>query len=34
MRMGTSFEHRARVARALLDQPGKVRLGMNLEPVA
>ena len=27
MRMGTSFEHRARVARALLDTPGKVRLG-------
>jgi alkylation response protein AidB-like acyl-CoA dehydrogenase len=27
MRMGTSFEHRARVARALLDSPGKVRLG-------
>ena len=34
MRLGTSFEHRARVARALLDQPGTVRLGMNLEPVA
>ena len=34
MRMGTSFEHRARVAGALLDQPGKVRLGMNLEPVS
>ena len=34
MRLGTSFEHRARVARALLDQPGIVRLGMNLEPVA
>ena len=34
MRLGTSFEHRAKVARALLDQPGKVRLGMNLEPVA
>lgn len=31
MRLGTSFEHRARIARALLDQPGKVRLGMNLE---
>ena len=27
MRMGTSFEHRARVARALLDTPGNVRLG-------
>ncbi len=34
MRLGTSFEHRARVARALLDQPGRVRLGMNLEPVS
>ena len=33
MRLGTSFEHRARVARALLDQPGPVRLGMNLQPV-
>ena len=31
MRLGTSFEHRARIARALLDQPGRVRLGMNLE---
>ena len=34
MRLGTSFEHRARIAQALLDQPGRVRLGMNLEPVA
>ena len=32
MRMGTSFEHRARIARTLLDQPGKVRLGMSLAP--
>ncbi len=31
MRLGTSFEHRARISRALLDQPGRVRLGMNLE---
>ena len=31
MRLGTSFEHRARIARALLDQPGQVRLGMNIE---
>ena len=31
MRLGTSFEHRARISRALLDQPGQVRLGMNLE---
>ena len=33
MRLGTSFEHRAKIAKALLDQPGRVRLGMNLEPV-
>ncbi len=31
MRLGTSFEHRARIAQGLLDQPGQVRLGMNLE---
>ena len=30
MRLGTTFEHRARVARALLDQPGRVRLGVSL----
>ena len=30
MRLGTSFEHRARIARALLDHPGRVRLGMPL----
>ena len=30
MRLGTSFEHRARIARALLDSPGKVRLGVPL----
>ena len=34
MRLGTSFEHRARLADALLDQPGKVRLGMDLLPVS
>jgi alkylation response protein AidB-like acyl-CoA dehydrogenase len=34
MRLGTSFEHRARIARALLDQPGRVRLGMPLAPVS
>ena len=34
MRLGTSFEHRAKVAQALLDQPGRVRLGMPLTPVA
>ena len=33
MRLGTSFEHRAKVAQALLDQPGRVRLGMPLIPV-
>jgi len=27
MRLGTSFEHRARIAQALIDQPGNVRLG-------
>ncbi len=27
LRLGTTFEHRARIARALLDQPGRVRLG-------
>jgi alkylation response protein AidB-like acyl-CoA dehydrogenase len=32
MRLGTSFEHRARVAQALLDQPGRVRLGIPLVP--
>ena len=32
MRMGTTFEHRSRIARTLLDQPGKVRLGMNFAP--
>jgi alkylation response protein AidB-like acyl-CoA dehydrogenase len=30
MRLGTSFEHRAKVAQALLDRPGRVRLGMPL----
>ncbi len=30
MRLGTAFEHRARVARALLDVPGPVRLGRPL----
>ncbi len=30
MRLGTSFEHRARVARALLDQPGRVQLGESM----
>ena len=34
MRLGTSFEHRSRIAKALLDQPGRVRLGMDLTPVS
>jgi len=28
LRYGTTYEHRARVARALLDTEGEVRLGM------
>lgn len=32
MRMGTSFEHRAKIAHALLDTPGRVRLGIPLVP--
>ena len=34
MRLGTSFEHRAKIAQTLLNQPGPIRLGMNLTPVA
>ena len=34
MRLGTSFEHRAKIAQTLLNQPGPVRLGMNLTPVS
>ena len=34
MRLGTTFEHRAKIARALLDQPGRVRLGQDLAPVS
>ncbi len=30
MKLGTSFEHRARVAKALIDQPGYVRLGDSM----
>ena len=30
MRLGTTYDHRARIASALLDVPGKVRLGMPL----
>ena len=34
MRLGTSFEHRSKIANALLDHPGQVRLGMDLTPVS
>ena len=30
MRLGTTFDHRAKIASALLDAPGKVRLGLPL----
>ena len=30
MRLGTTFDHRAKIANALLDKPGKVRLGLPL----
>ena len=30
MRMGTTYDHRAKIASALLDVPGRVRLGMPL----
>ena len=30
MRLGTTFDHRTRIASALLDKPGKVRLGLPL----
>ena len=30
MRLGTTYDHRARIASALLDSPGRVRLGMPL----
>jgi alkylation response protein AidB-like acyl-CoA dehydrogenase len=30
MKLGTSFEHRAQVAAALIDQPGQVRLGEDM----
>ena len=33
MRMGTTYDHRAKIASALLDVPGKVRLGMPLPAV-
>jgi alkylation response protein AidB-like acyl-CoA dehydrogenase len=34
MRLGTAYEHRAKVARALLDQPGQVILGRPVPVVA
>ena len=34
MRLGTTFEHRSRVARALLDQQGRVRLGDSMYELA
>jgi alkylation response protein AidB-like acyl-CoA dehydrogenase len=34
MRLGTAYEHRARVARALLDHPGRVVLGRPVPVVA
>jgi hypothetical protein len=34
MRMGTSFEHRARIAHALIDIPGEVVLGRPMPVVA
>ena len=34
MRLGTSYDHRARVARALLDHPGRVVLGRPVPVVA
>ena len=33
MRLGTSFEHRARISKALIEEPGRVRLGMNFSAV-
>ena len=34
MRLGTTFEHRERIARALLDSPGNVVLGRPVPPVS
>jgi len=33
MRLGTSFEHRSRISRGLLDQPGQVRLGVSFPAI-
>ncbi len=34
MRLGTTYEHRARIARALLDHPGRVVVGQPVPVVA
>jgi len=34
MRLGTTFDHRAKIARVLFDQPGRVRLGQDFAPVS
>lgn len=34
MRLGTSFDHRARLAKVLFDQPGRVQLGSPQEPAS
>ena len=34
MRLGTSYEHRRRISRALLDKPGKVQLGESMYELA
>ena len=33
MRLGTTYEHRKKIASALIAHEGPVRLGMNLEAV-
>jgi alkylation response protein AidB-like acyl-CoA dehydrogenase len=34
MRLGTTYEHRARIARALLDEPGRIVLGRPVPAIA
>ncbi len=34
LKLGSTFEHRARIARAILDQPGHVRLGEDMYALA
>ncbi len=34
MRLGTSFEHRAKIAKALIDKPGRVKLGSSMYDLA